>query len=194
MSDISQVITQILNHPALAFVVIFLALVLILHVNRARFVKNWLNFKTQYLLNRLGVEQLSNIQCSDELGNHFTIDRLILRPDGISLLVVKKYPGKIFCSDHIDHWSQMLGQKSYRFTNPLFELDYQVKAMSKHFSTDRIDGYLFFDHHATFPRGHPRRVIHPQNIPETLNASVEGAVAPDTLLAWEKIKTMTDTA
>lgn len=190
MSDIFQVITQILNHPALPPIAIILTLILVFYLNRMRIVKSWLNFKTQYQLNRLGLEQLTNIQCPDGLGNHFNIDRLILRHDGISLLVVKKYPGKIFCADHIDDWTQMLGQKSYHFRNPLFELNYQVRAISENFSTDKVDGYLYFDHNAIFPRGHPDRVIHPRSIPESLKLSADEPVDPEIMSIWEQMKAM----
>lgn len=189
MSDISQVITQIVNHPALPFVVIVATLGIILYLNRYSIIQGWLNFKTQYTLKRLGVEQLTNIQCPDGLGSHFNIDRLILRPDGISLLVVKKYPGRIFCADHIDEWTQMLGQKSYQFSNPLFELDLQIKAISDCVPGVNVDGYLFFDHRAEFPRGHPDRVIHPLKIPDSLNTSEQEPIEPDLLTAWETIKT-----
>ena len=73
---------------------------------------------------------MSNFKFPDGLGNYFTVDRLILRQDGISLLVFKQYPGSIFCADGIDEWTQMLAGKSYRFQNPLIDLDFQIKAIS----------------------------------------------------------------
>lgn len=191
MNDFSQVITEILKHQPFPYALILLLLVLVTVFNLNKINQIWLNYKTRYCLNHLGLEQISNIHCPDGLGNTFTIDRLILRHDGITLLVFKQYPGKIFCSDHIDDWTQMLGQKSFRFRNPLFELDYQVKAISNCASGISINGFIFFDHLAEFPKGHPQRVIHPATIPESLQRNNEHQVKAPVLEAWNKFKSMT---
>ena len=115
---------------------------------------------------------------------------MLLRPDGISLLVTKQYPGRIFCSDNIDDWTQMLGGKSYRFKNPLFELDYQIKAVADCVPGVPIDGYLFFDYQTEFPKGHPPRVIHPYCIPETLKRNKRQPVENNVMLGWAKLKAM----
>ena len=182
------------QHPATPYLVIILGLILILVINRRRLKARWLNFKSRYCLNRLGLEQLSNVRCPDGLGDHFTIDRLLLRDNGISLLVYKKYPGKIFCADHIEEWTQMLGQKSYKFKNPLFELDYQIKAVASCFPDIQFDGYLFFDHLAEFPKGHPERVIHPQAIPDVLERSNRHQVDTTVMAAWKKLQEMATNA
>lgn len=192
MSDISQVITQIINHPSAIAVLILLAVAVILWINRTRLRLAWFNFKTRYCLNHLGLEQLSNIRCPDGLGEFFNIDRLILRHDGISLLVFKQYPGKIFCADQIDEWTQMLGQKSYHFKNPLYDLDYQVKAIAACAPMIDVNGYLFFDHLAEFPKGHPERVIHPAQIPEQLKRNNRHQVEVPVMAAWKKFQAMAE--
>lgn len=191
MNDISQVITEIVNHQTLPYALILAALAFVALLNFKRIRLGWLNFKTRYCLNHLGLEQVSNITCPDGLGHDFTIDRLILRHDGISLLVFKQYPGKIFCADHIDNWTQMLGQKSYSFNNPLFELDYQLKAISSCIPGVPVNGFLFFDHLAEFPKGHPQRVIHPNSIPVSLKRNTLPPVEIPVMEAWEKFKAMT---
>ena len=99
-----------------------------------------------------------------------------------------RYPGIIFCADNIDEWSQVLEGKSYKFKNPLVDLDYQVNAVSACIPGVPVDGYLFFDHQALFPKGYPERVIQLNTIPQSLkrnkHASVEAAVE----FAWETIK------
>lgn len=192
MSDIFQVITQILNNTAVLIVVILAGLFIILYLNRFSIKQGWLNYLTQYKVNRLGLEQISNVNCPDGLDSEITIDRLILRPDGISLLMIKKYPGKIFCAENIDDWTQMLGQKSYQFKNPLFELNYQIKAISDCAPNVNINGFLFFDHLAIFPKGHPERVIHPKCVPQELQVSRRQSADPEVLDAWKKIKALVD--
>ncbi len=188
MDKLSQVIPQIANQAVFILVLLVGLLLLLFYFNRGRIYQAWHGIKTRYCLNHLGQDQLSNIQCPDGLDDYFNIDRLVLREEGISLLVYKQYPGKIFCADHIDEWTQMLGQKSYTFKNPLFELDYQVKAISSCVPGIDINGYLFFDHHAQFPKGHPERVIHPNQIPEALKRKKRAEVDNNVLAAWHRLK------
>ena len=194
MNELAQLIPAYFNHPAIPYLLLVLGLLLLVVINRGKIHSRWLNFKSNYCLNHLGLEQLADVRCPDGLGDYFTIDRLLLRDDGISLLVYKKYPGKIFCADHIEEWTQMLGQKSYKFKNPLFELEYQIKAIAAHIPDIDFDGYLFFDHLAEFPKGHPERVIHPQAIPEVLTHKDRHKVSPSVMAAWKQLQEMAASA
>lgn len=164
---------------------LFVAVVIFLSRHKIRFA--WLNFKTRYRLNRLGFEQKTNFQFPDGLGDYFTIDRLILCQHGITLLAYKQYPGKIFCADNIDDWTQMLGQKSYRFKNPLSDLDYQIKAISANIPDVPVRGFLFFNHQAEFPKGHPDRVIYLENIPAELKPGKDQDVQASVMSAWTQL-------
>lgn len=190
MSDISQVITQIIDTTFIPAVIIALAVLIIGYLNRYKIHLGWLNIKTRFCLGNLGQEQLSGILCPDGMDSEFTIDRLLLRHDGITLLITKQYPGRIFCADHIDDWTQMLAGKSYRFQNPLFELDYQVKSVADCIPGVAVDGFLFFDYQSEFPKGHPQRVIHPGHIPESLVKNNQLQVEAPVIQAWEKLKSM----
>jgi hypothetical protein len=149
-----------------------------------------MNIKTRHRINHMGLEQIANLHCPDGLGDHFVIDRLLLRRDGISLLIFKQYPGSIFCADGIDEWTQMIGGKRYPFKNPLVDLEYQVKAVSACVPGVPVNGYLYFDHHARFPKGHPERVIHLDNIPPSLQRSKKIKPEAAVAAAWEKIRAL----
>jgi len=190
MSDILQDIIQIIDRHALPIALVVLACAIIIYLNRRKIKHAWLNLKTRYRLNHLGLKQISNLQCPDGLGHHFTIDRLVLRHDGISLLAQKCYPGKIFCADQIDDWTQMTGKKSYRFKNPLYELDHQVKAVSACVPGVPVNGFLFFDHLTEFPKGHPDRIIHLKKIPEELKRNKHDEVDASVLSAWKSLQLM----
>ncbi len=179
---------QILNNDLIPVILIVFGLFFIFFINRSRLSGYWLNLKTRRCLEHLGVDQITNVKCPDGLGHEFSLDRLILRQNGISILIYKKYPGKIFCADHIDEWTQMLGQKSYTFTNPLFELDFQIKALQACIPGIDIDGYLFFDHNAEFPKGHPQRVIHPQHIPHNLHRPQHIEIDQKIIQAWNDFR------
>lgn len=190
MSDISLDLIQLTDHYVLPVALVLLALAIIIYLNRRMLKHNWLNLKTRSSLKRLGLKQISNLQCPDGLGHYFTIDRLILRHDGITLLIYKRYPGKIYCADQIDDWTQMLGNKSYHFKNPLYDLDYQVKAVSACVPKVPVNGFLFFDHLTEFPKGHPDRIIHLKKIPDELKRSKHHEVQTPVMAAWKKLRLM----
>lgn len=187
ISDIFQIDNKITGQYLLLVISVLLLVAVVIFLNRQRIKYAWLNFKTRYRLNRLGFEQKVNFQWPDGMGHHFTIDRLILRQDGISLLAYKQYPGKIFCADNIDDWTQMLGQKSYRFKNPLSDLDDQIKAISASIPDVPVNGFLFFDHLAEFPKGHPDRVIYLESIPAELTPGKDQDVKASVMSAWTQL-------
>jgi hypothetical protein len=186
-SDIFQIDNKITGQYLLLIISALLLVAVVIFLNRQKIKYAWLNFKTRYRLNRLGFEQKVNFQWPDGLGHHFTIDRLILCQDGITLLAYKQYPGKIFCADNIDDWTQMLGQKSYRFKNPLSDLDDQIKAISANIPDVPVSGFLFFDHLAEFPKGHPDRVIYLESIPAELTPGKDQDVKASVMSAWTQL-------
>ncbi len=190
MSDIPQDIIQLIDRYALPMVLLMLIFAIIIYLSRRKIKQSWLNLKTRYCLNRLGFKQIANLKCPDGLGHHFIIDRLILRHDGITLLIYKRFPGKIFCADQIDDWTQMLGNKSYRFKNPLYDLDYQIKAVSACVPNVPVNGFLFFDHLTEFPKGHPDRIIHLKKIPEELKRNKHDEVKTPVMAAWKNLLLM----
>ena len=190
MNEIFLDVFQIIESYALPITLVVLASALIIYLNRGKIKHSWLHLKTRYRLNHLGVKQISNLQCPDGLGHYFTIDRLILRHDCITLLLHKRFPGKIFCADTIDDWTQMLGKKSYRFKNPLHDLDHQVKAVSDCVPDVLVNGFLFFDHLTEFPKGHPDRIIHLSKIPEELERARHDEVDRSVMSAWEDLLLM----
>lgn len=193
-SELYQSGISLLDHYALLIALlialILVVLAIVIYQGRGNIEHAWLNIKTRYCLKHLGLKQISNLKCPDGLGSYFIIDRLVMRHDGISLIVFKQYPGTIFCADDIEQWTQMLAGKSYRFKNPLVDLDYQVKAVSACVEDVPVNGFLLFDPQAKFPKGHPDRVIHLDNIPEALKRNKQVKVQAAVEAAWEKLSTL----
>ncbi|NOQ90766.1 MAG: hypothetical protein GQ549_07450 [Gammaproteobacteria bacterium] len=174
------------QHPSLLAALVLFISMMIFFVFKRKIQQVWKNYRTRSLLNRLANKQYKQWRCPDGLGYHFIIDRVLLRPDGISLLVYNKFPGKIFCAENIDEWTQMLGQKSYRFKNPLHDLDCKIKAVKACVPDVDVDGFLFFDQQTEFPKGYPDRVIFKGNMPEMLTRSKTKVQKP-VLAAWQKL-------
>lgn len=186
-SDLYHYGTSLMDQYVLLIALALVTFVAVIVLGRSTIKQAWLDIKTRHHLKRLGFKQISNFQFPDGLGHYFTVDRLVMRHDGISLLVFKQYPGSIFCADDINEWTQMLAGKSYRFKNPLIDLDYQVKAISASVPDVAVNGYVFFNYQAEFPKGHPQRVIHLDNIPEALKRNKQQKVQAAVEAAWEKL-------
>lgn len=190
MSDLHQYGISLRDQYVLLIAFLLVALAIVVFLGRNNFRHAWQNMKTRYSLNRLGLKQISNFQCPDGLGNYFTVDRLIMRHDGISLLVFKRYPGTIFCAEDIDEWTQMLAGRSYRFKNPLVDLDYHIKAVSACVPDVPVNGYLLFDQRARFPKGYPDRVFQLDNIPDALQRNKQQKVPASITSAWETLSAL----
>jgi len=188
MNDISHVNTQLMTRVEPIFAISLLAIALIIYINRLQIKQAWLNFRTRYCLSNLGLEQLTNIKCPEHLEHDFTIERLLLRHNGLTLIIYKKYPGRIFSSENIAEWTQMLGLKSYPFKNPLFELNYQIKAISACLDGIPVNGYLFFDHTAEFPKGMPNQVMTPDKVPPELQLNNRHQVETRVMAAWKMLQ------
>lgn len=151
---------------ALPIAITLVALAIILIINWRKLRYQWLEWSTRRCLNQIGIKQIKNVTWTDGLDGNFKIDRIAMLHNSILLLAFKPYSGNIYCADSIAEWTQVIGQKSYKFTNPLFELENQVTAIQSLIPNVPIRGALFFDHSARFPKGHPDKVLNPDNIPE----------------------------
>lgn len=188
IDDILQSVRLETDQYLYLIVLALLLLAIVLFLSRKSIKQSLLNRKTRRCLNKLGLKQMSNIRFPDGLGHYFIIDRLLLRHDGISLVMLKRYPGSIYCADNIDEWSQLLRGKSYYFKNPLVDLEYQVNIVSACIPGVPVNGFLFFDHQAYFPKGHPDRVIQLDSLPPSLirDKKVKAQAAVES--AWEKLR------
>ena len=154
------------NKFALPVTITVLAIIFILIINWRKLCTQWLEWRTHRCLNQIGIKQMKNFICADGLDGNFKIDRLVMLHNSILLIAFKPYSGYIYCADSIPEWTQIIGQKSYKFTNPLFELENQVTTIQSIVPNVLVQGVLFFDHSAGFPKGHPDKVLNPDNIPE----------------------------
>lgn len=182
--------THLLQAPIFILTTLCAGLFFIAHINRFK-LKRWMhNWRTQRCLRRLGLDQINNLTCPDGLDGTFNIDRLILLDHAILIINYKKYPGKIFGSENIDEWTQMLNQKSYKFPNPLFNLNIQLQALAKCIPNTTVEARLFFDNQTEFPKNIPPKVIHPQSIEERFFCNNRHKVKPDIMAAWKKLQSM----
>ncbi len=187
--EVNQTINRLnLHSEIVAIVIVTIAALLILYLNRKRLQLRFREWRLQHCLNQIGSEQLRDQICADGLEGFYKIDRLALTRDAIVVIAYKPYVGNIYCADRIAEWTQVIGQKSFKFENPLFELDNQLTALTLTLGDVPLKGYLFFSHSAVFPKGHPDSVMQPDSIPEHFLRDQKQDIKQDVRAAWEHLK------
>ena len=187
--NINDILSQLkLESEAVALALVGLLIALLLIANRKRILVRVREWRIQRILKQIGCDQIRNLVCADGLDGYFNIDRLVLTPDSILLISYKLYGGNIYCAEHISDWTQLIGQKSFKFVNPLFELENQLTSLKLLTGNAHLEGYLFFNRSAEFPKGHPDRVLHPGIIPDRFSAANCETVNPEIKAAWELLK------
>ena len=169
-----------LASEAVAITIIAAALALILWVNRRRLLASLREWRIQRRLDQIGSEQLRDFVCPDGLDGYYQL--------AILLISYKPYGGNIYCAEHISEWTQVVGQKSFKFENPLFELENQLTALRELSGNATLRGHLFFNQSAMFPKGHPEAVLTPDSIPQSYLAESGGAASGEIRAAWELLK------
>lgn len=186
--------TTWLNSVLLPLIIILLAAAIIALINARKLNLFVLSWRRKRLLNAIGIKQKHNLIYPDGLDGSFKVDRLILLRDSILLISLKQYAGNIYCAEQISEWTQVVGQKSYKFHNPLFDLENQMTTLRTSVPGVTIKGALFFDHSAEFPKGHPTSVLHRNNIPEHYFSQRDIAeTAYPVLKAWEALVELSQT-
>jgi hypothetical protein len=184
-----EIIDHLAMQPvAIALVFIGVAGVLILLVSRKRLQLRLAEWRIQRCLNQIGCDQIRNLICPDGLDGYYTLDRLALIQDTIMLIAYKPYGGNIYCAERIAEWTQVIGQKSFKFENPLFELENQLTALKSLVGGMPVHGVLFFNQTAAFPKGHPETVLNLDNIPHHFLGANCDPVNPQVQAAWEQLK------
>ena len=188
--DINEFFNRLnLESDALIFTIVALALLLVLFLNRKRITVGLREWRIQRSLDRIGSEQIRGLVCDDGLDGYCKIDRLALTPNSILLINYRPYVGNIYCAESISEWTQVIGQKSFKFENPLFEIENQLTSLRLLIGDAPVRGYLFFNHSAEFPKGHPDSVLTPGNIPDEILSTSGEDVPAEIRAAWDLLQT-----
>jgi hypothetical protein len=172
-----------------AFIIV-VAVIVIIKLNLPLLKQSYREWRTTRLIDQFGLDQIKHWRCYKDQGGQFSIDRMILMSDRIVAINFKPYIGHIYGSENVEEWTQVIDQKNYKFGNPLLELENQTKTI-KHIAGDvTVTGYLFFGHHAYFPKGKPGQVFTPFDIPPFLSKNLDKEASKKILEAWDVIKNL----
>ena len=187
--NLDQILSQVRLESELFLVaVIVIGLGLLWFLNRKRITVRWREWRIQHCLNRIGSEQIRYLTCPDGLDGYYTINRLALVEDAILMVSYRPYSGYIYGSERISEWTQVVGQKSFKFPNPLFELEHKITSLRLLTGNAALRGYLFFNHSAEFPKGHPAAVLHADNIPQQYLRENCAPANAELMATWEALK------
>ena len=187
--DSNELIDQLsLRSDVVALSIVALALALILFLNRKRLLVGLREWRIQRCLARIGCEQIRDLVCDDGLEGQYVIDRLVLTPRAILLISYKPFVGNIYCAERISEWTQVVGRQSFKFENPLFELENQLTALRLLIGNAPLEAYLFFNNSAEFPKGHPQAVLYPEIVPDDFVGADCASIPPAIRAAWDSLK------
>ena len=166
---------------------ILLTIILLLVVWKARNRNN-----RKLLLRRLkkmGEGIMIDIEVPDGVENIVHLDCLLLTRAGLLVIDIKDYAGLIFGAESIDVWTQVLGSRSYKFDNPLFQNQERVMAVKSLALGVPVSGHVLFTSAGEFPKGKPEGVCTPESLVEDLKYINEYKDLSSSIVdGWEQIK------
>lgn len=134
----------------------------------------------QRLISRLGIDSLRHISLMDGADVPLYIEYLILRSDGLLLLIVKPFRGNIFAAEKIENWTQVFRHRSFKFGNPLHELETNLLALRGMLPEINIRGLVIFTQGAVFPKGKPDNVCNFEELKQLASQRANSDI-PDSL-------------
>ncbi|MDH5600879.1 MAG: NERD domain-containing protein [Gammaproteobacteria bacterium] len=178
-----------INNPDLVTWTMTGLLVLVGMLLQKAWIKEYISgWKLKHLLRNIGADSLHNVIIHDEMDGKIFIENLILMPDRILILGVKKYKGLIFAADNIDLWTQVIGNKSYKFDNPLRQLESDALTLNSKIENSKIQEKVLFIHGAEFPKGKPENVLEIMEVSAWRNTSAHTDIPGPLLADWKKLQ------
>ncbi|MEN8169116.1 MAG: nuclease-related domain-containing protein [Pseudomonadota bacterium] len=147
----------------------------------------WRARRRQRLISGYGVARLNNVVLEDGIGGHKVLEHILLTPDGLLVLLPRDCDGALFGGDKIDSWTQMVGNKSFHFENPLHQLDELLAILHYHLPGIPVEGQVLFRGHCRFPKGRPERLLLLEEMVGQ-DRRVDQAIVPVLEQAWQKLQ------
>mgnify|MGYP000420426354 CR=1 FL=1 len=182
-------VNTILDKPMNVTIIVASVLVVILLISLRPALKKYFNErKINQSIQQLGSQYLKQVILPDGVGGSVFIDYLILAQHSIVLIILKKFRGSIFCAENIEQWTQLIGNKSYKFPNILRQLDSDISSVSLLVKDVEVSGLVVFSRDCEFPKGKPAQV---KKIGELTTKEVDKQFHSETLInAWYTLKEM----
>jgi hypothetical protein len=136
---------------------------------------------------RLGARMLHDISLPDGMGGDINLDFLVLAPDAILVIGVKRYDGLIFGSPRTDEWTQVINSRSYKFPNPDTHLKQQISAVRILLPKIPVRGLHLFTDNAVFPKDKPANVLQAKDLHRLTRRPGMKEIPAELRTAWERL-------
>lgn len=177
-----------LDNPTLVTWLVVALMLIIGFLLQIAWIKEYIGeWKLNNLLKSTGVKSLHNISIADGIDEKIFVEHLILTSNNILLLGVKKFRGLIFAAEKIDLWTQVVGNKSYKFENPLHRLENDISILNSKLENTKISGKVLFVNGSEFPKGKPEDVISISDIQAWPRISTNLDVSKELLEDWNHL-------
>lgn len=147
----------------------------------------------QNLIGKLGHMALRHISLMDGADVPIYIEHLVLRPEGFLVLIIKLFPGNIFAADKIQNWTQVIGHHSFKFTNPLHELEVGLQTLRGMFPKIPVKGLVIFAQGANFPKGKPDLVCNFEELKAMASQQDKREIPESVQTAWDSLTSSVQT-
>lgn len=135
-----------------------------------------------------GAAFVKDVAFPDGMDGFVFVDYLVLTPDGILVLDMQDYNGFIFGATNIDHWTQMVRRRGYKFENPLHQNSWRVQVIKTITKDSPAMGRVLFSSSSQFPKGLPEGVSHATTLAADLAPLFDNKSIPDSLrTVWDAL-------
>lgn len=171
--------------------VLFLVFGMLLVWPRLR--RSYRDLKLQKKVSAVGADILHRVVLPDGMDGAVCLDNLLLTPDGLLILPVHHYQGAVFAAEGIDNWTQVIGKRTYKFSNPLPQLEAEVLALRDYSSGLPVNGMVAFARGVDFPKGRPEKLIPIEELDSLAEKNKNREIPGAYWQAWEELKQQLDT-
>lgn len=149
---------------------------------------SYAEFSLRRKIRNVAVDVLHQVVVTDGLDGAVFVDNLLLTPQGILVLPVHRYRGALFAADNIDNWTQVVGKRSYKFANPLRQLEADVIAIKTHVPDVPVEGRVLYTKGVEFPKGKPEQLVSVKDLMQLKATGVTHGIPNHYLQAWDNLR------
>lgn len=139
-------------------------------------------------IDSLAAEQIRDVIIDDGMDGTVVLERLLLTPEGLLVLMTLRREGNLFGGERIDTWVQVIGKRTIRFPNPLYTLETLLAAVRYHAPGIQVQAKVLFLGKCSFPKGQPGGAWTLADIPLREGKAIPSNILPVLQQSWDTIK------
>lgn len=167
---------------AVAVALLLLAMLLAMPLLRSYFMRR----RMERNIASSGLARMRNVLLDDGMGGMAFFEWLLMTPHDIRVLVTSPRHGIIFAGDRMDTWAQVIGKRTIRFPNPLYNMENLLSCLRYHSPKVTTQARILFMGNCSFPKGCPESVLTLKDLQQ--EETVREGVLPVVEQAWKALQ------